>query len=378
VVRQEDRAEIRGVRVVAGEGCVPGHRLLVMDMRFEATKGRRGKFEPRVRVWRLREEGTCEEFGCMVGDRVEEVEWRGLGVDDHWQQMKGVVMETAQDICGVAEGVPGHREAWWWSGGVAEAVGNGRVKYGKWKREGAEGAGMECGGSGRDAERVVSSAGERRRREWAGDLSDSECQSGIFRRARRMVGEGQDVTGLDCVEGASGRVVVDDGGIKDCWRECMERLVGGENEWGRGMSAGVGEGPADCVGVDGVRAALKRMKKHGAPGLSGLVTEMMRATGDAGAQWILDLCNGVVKEGSVPGDWRSGVVLPVCRGRGDPMECGSYRGIKLLEHAMKVVEGIFGRGVRRRIGIDGMRFGFMGGEGTTDVGMLKPFIFRNR
>jgi len=28
-------------------------------------------------------------------------------------------------------------------------------------------------------------------------------------------------------------------------------------------------------------------------------------------------------------------------GKGDPMECGSYRGIKLLEHAMKVVEKIF-------------------------------------
>ena len=28
-------------------------------------------------------------------------------------------------------------------------------------------------------------------------------------------------------------------------------------------------------------------------------------------------------------------------GKGDPMECGSYRGMKLLEHAMKVVEKIF-------------------------------------
>jgi len=25
------------------------------------------------------------------------------------------------------------------------------------------------------------------------------------------------------------------------------------------------------------------------------------------------------------------------KGKGDPMECGSYRGIKLLKHAMKVV-----------------------------------------
>jgi len=145
----------------------------------------------------------------------------------------------------------------------------------------------------------------------------------------------------------------------------MGRLVDEENEWDRGMSAGVGEGPADCVGMDGVGAALRRMKGHGAPGLSGLVTEMMQATGDAGAQLILDLCDGVVKEGGVPDDWKSSVVLPVCRGGGDPVECGSCRGIGLLEHAMRVVERIFEHRVRRRIGIDGMRFGFMGGEGAT-------------
>ena len=60
-----------------------------------ATKRRRRKFEPRVRVWKLKEEKTCEEFRCMVGDKVEEVKWKGLGVDDHWQQMKDIMMETA-------------------------------------------------------------------------------------------------------------------------------------------------------------------------------------------------------------------------------------------------------------------------------------------
>ena len=32
------------------------------------------------------------------------------------------------------------------------------------------------------------------------------------------------------------------------------------------------------------------------------------------------------------------VQLPIYKEKGDPMECGPYRGIKLLEHAMKVVE----------------------------------------
>ena len=51
--------------------------------------------------------------------------------------------------------------------------------------------------------------------------------------------------------------------------------------------------------------------------------------------------------------WKSSVVLPIYKGKGDPMECGSYRGIKLLEHAMKVVERIFEERIRQQIDIDG-------------------------
>ena len=52
--------------------CVPKHKLLVMDMQFKATKSWHRKFEPRVRVWKLKEEKTCEEYRCIVGDKVEE------------------------------------------------------------------------------------------------------------------------------------------------------------------------------------------------------------------------------------------------------------------------------------------------------------------
>ena len=72
-----------------------------------------------------------------------------------------------------------------------------------------------------------------------------------------------------------------------------------------------------------------------------------------------------MKEGSIPEDWKSSVVLPVYKG--DPMECGSYRGIRLLEHAMKVVERIFEHRIRQQIEIDDMQLGFLKGKGTTDA-----------
>jgi len=49
------------------------------------------------------------------------------------------------------------------------------------------------------------------------------------------------------------------------------------------------------------------------------------------------------------------------------MHHGSYRGIKLLEHAMKVVERIFEHRIQQQIDTDDMQFIFMKGEGTTDA-----------
>ena len=74
---------VRNVEVISSEECVPKHKLLVMDMWFEVTKSSkswRRKFVPRVRVWKLKEEKTCEEYRRIVGDKVEEAKWKGLGV----------------------------------------------------------------------------------------------------------------------------------------------------------------------------------------------------------------------------------------------------------------------------------------------------------
>jgi len=60
-----------------------------------------------------------------------------------------------------------------------------------------------------------------------------------------------------------------------------------ENEWDHGISAEVKEGPADCIRIGEVVAALKKIKRHNAPGLSRLSAEMIQATEGIGTQWLL-------------------------------------------------------------------------------------------
>jgi len=82
LVRQEDKAKVRNIKVISSEECVTKHKLLVMDMWFKATKSWHRKFEPRERVWKLKDEKTREEYRSMVGDKVEEAKWKGLCVND--------------------------------------------------------------------------------------------------------------------------------------------------------------------------------------------------------------------------------------------------------------------------------------------------------
>jgi len=75
-----------------------------------------------VHVWKLKEEKSCEEYQTIVKDKVAEAEWKYLDVNEHWQQMKNIMMETAQVACGLSKGPCRHKETWWWNEEVAEAV----------------------------------------------------------------------------------------------------------------------------------------------------------------------------------------------------------------------------------------------------------------
>jgi len=58
IVRQEDKAEVRNVKVIPNEECVMKHPLLVMDMWFNTTKRWHKEFDLRVCVLKVREEKT--------------------------------------------------------------------------------------------------------------------------------------------------------------------------------------------------------------------------------------------------------------------------------------------------------------------------------
>ena len=67
--------------------------------------------------------------------------------------------------------------------------------------------------------------------------------------------------------------------------------------------------------------------------------------------------------------WLTGSSFIVClyKGKGDALERGNYRGLKLIEQVMKVLDRIVDGLLRQLVSIDDSQFGFVPGRGTTDT-----------
>ena len=48
----------------------------------------------------------------------------------------------------------------------------------------------------------------------------------------------------------------------------------------------------------------------------------------------------------MPDEWQTSVLVTIFKGKGDVRSCNTYRGVKLLEHAMKIVERVLERRIR--------------------------------
>ena len=165
------------------------------------------------------------------------------------------------------------------------------------------------------------------------------------------------------------RHAVDDEKLMDVWRAYYEHLANEEFPWDKNTltrSEAI-VGPREEIKVDAVKAAINKVKNNKAEGPSEVMVDMLKAAGEAGAVWVTEICNLVVREGRIPEDWCKSWMVNVYKGKGDALECGSYRGIKLLEHVMKILERVIEAKVRRVCKIDDMQFGFMTGKGTTDA-----------
>ena len=121
------------------------------------------------------------------------------------------------------------------------------------------------------------------------------------------------------------------------------------------------------IEVEEVRCAMSRMKIEKASGPSGVALEMFKTGGDKCLKSLTNIFNDILFKNKLPEEWMLSSLVPIFKGKGDPLNPNSYRGIKLLEHAFKLYEKILDGRLREVVDIDKMQYGFMPGRGTVDA-----------
>ena len=126
------------------------------------------------------------------------------------------------------------------------------------------------------------------------------------------------------------------------------------------------------ISEDEVVAALKAMKPRKSPGPTGLTSDIIKAAGHTAIVVLTKIFNGIYSSEKMPDDFHRSYTISIYKGKGDPLNCASYRGIRLLEHCMKTYETVLELRLRNMIHIDDLQYGFMRNKSTTDP----IFIFR--
>ena len=86
--------------------------------------------------------------------------------------------------------------------------------------------------------------------------------------------------------------------------------------------------------------------------------EMIVTRGETEVKTIMELCQPVLDSRGMPGEWKTSVIVPIFKGKGDAMSCGSYRGVKLQEQDIKIVERVLKRRIPTLINLNEMQFRF--------------------
>ena len=173
--------------------------------------------------------------------------------------------------------------------------------------------------------------------------------SKVYPLANQFRRENTDVVGDKPVKNDAGEMSMSEDSKQKAWLEHYQRLLNVEFAWDPDHLSYQPpvEGPPIPITTDMVKKAISQMKPGKAPGPSGIVVEMIQATGDMGASVIRDLAVAIIRDGKVPSDWEQSFIVCLYKGKGDALERGNYRGLKLTEQVMKILERIVDNLIRR-------------------------------
>ena len=218
----------------------------------------------------------------------------------------------------------------------------------------------------RQAKRAVAIAKDRAWKEWSEYLHTNGGRAKMFRIAKQVKKERKDIIGAKYIKDENGTLKVKEEEIMERWRRYFSSLLNETNAYQLEEEQKI-EGPIWGITEDMIEKALKSMKTGKAPGPSGVTSDLMKAAGATGVRGIFQVCETIEQEDEAPEQWSDSFTIPVYKGKGDVLMVDKHRGVRLLEHDMKVYEKTLEWRLREIVDINENQFGFQQGKSTVDA-----------
>ncbi|KAG0718623.1 Transient receptor potential channel pyrexia [Chionoecetes opilio] len=183
-----------------------------------------------------------------------------------------------------------------------------------------------------------------------------------------------------------GRLVSDMDGQMVRWAEYFEQLFTvdppTEQLHTTGLQAVDADTPIDetAPSLDEVREAVAKLRGGKAAGICNISAELLKHGGEAMIRGLHAVLTVVWQSGTIPPDWKRGLVVPIWKGKGDRQDCNNYRGITLLSVPGKVLAHLLLARIRSHL-LKHQRpqqSGFTPGKSTTDRILALRFLVERR
>ena len=343
LVKREDRRRIKDTKVVRGAEISSDHYLVLLVMkRCWREVRQKGPEEQNTLKWnvkRLGERKCRNEFERKLTQKFMASRYsHGSSVEMAWEELKGAVIEVANEVCRMSRRKRGVRRTKWWNEEVQKAVAAKKVAYRRMLEVETEESRQRYVEAKREAKKVVRRA---KNEEWieVGRELEADAQGRQKRFWSRLRSLGGSYRGRDellrRVKDEEGMIIGDEEMVVDRWKRYFAGLYVGEREELESRQARecLGEGIEEIELEEMVRE-LSKMKNGKSPGICNIQVELLKAGGMSLVKWMQRVFNMVMKSGRAPKDWRRAVVIPVYK-KGCKLTCSNYRGVSLLSVAGK-------------------------------------------
>ena len=109
------------------------------------------------------------------------------------------------------------------------------------------------------------------------------------------------------------------------------------------------------------------MKCGEAAGPSGIIAEMLKAAGEEGVGLVRKLVKAVFSSGMIPVDREESFIQNLYEGKDEALDHGNYRGLKLTDQVMKLLERVLNSSNCQMLNTDEMQFTYVPGRSTADA-----------